>query len=304
MIEDTKETVAFIGLGIMGLPMAANLQKAGFALRVYNRTASKGVSLVEKGAVACATPGEAASGAGIIITMVSDTPDVVAVVAGPEGVLSGAKSGSVIIDMSTISPDTTRELAAQAEARGIDWMDAPVSGGQKGAIEGTLTIFCGGREDVVERCRPVLETMSKTLTRMGEAGAGQAAKLGNQIVAVGVMLGVAEGLLYADKAGLDLDAYIPALMGGAAQSHLLGVHGPKIASRNFDPGFMVRLQLKDLKLALEAGRSLGVPLLGTSLVSQLFRMVEAMENGGDMGNQALVRALEKLADYEIGNDRK
>ncbi|HEY5466289.1 MAG TPA: NAD(P)-dependent oxidoreductase [Clostridia bacterium] len=300
MPQTEKETIAFIGLGIMGRPMAANLQQAGYPLRVYNRTASKTAALAAGGAVVCGSPAEAARGASVVIAIVSDTPDVVAVMTGPDGVQAGAAPGTVVIDMSTISPDVTRELAAVMEAQGLEWLDAPVSGGQKGATDGSLTIFCGGKPEVVDRCLPIFQVLGGSITRMGGAGAGQAAKLANQIVGAINILAVSEGLLYASKAGLDLPSFITAMMGGSAQSTLLGRHGPKIAARDFAPGFTVALQQKDLRLVLEAAHTLGVPLLGTSLISQLYATVEAEEGGGSLGNQSLVKALEKLAGYEIG----
>ena len=303
MSDNKKATIGFVGLGIMGLPMATNLQKAGHPLRVYNRTVSKAAPLAEGGAVVCASPAEAANGANFVITIVSDTPDVVQVMRGPEGVFAGAKPGTVVIDMSTISPDTTRELAVEAEAAELAWMDAPVSGGQVGAISGKLTVFCGCRPETYDLSLPVLSAMAASITRMGDPGCGQAAKLGNQIVGSINILALSEGLMYADKAGLDLPAFIQALMGGSAQSALLGRHGPKVAARDFTPGFMVKLQQKDLRLVLEAAHTLGAPTLGTSLAYQLYSMVEAEEGGGELGNQAMIKALEKLAGHEIGSGR-
>lgn len=304
MAQTDKPVVGFIGLGIMGLPMAFNLLRAGFPLRVYNRTASKAAPLAEGGATVCASPAEAAHGAAVVITIVSDTPDVELVMRGPDGVFAGAAPGTAVIDMSTISPNATRTLAAEAEAAGLDWMDAPVSGGQVGAVAGKLTIFCGCRPETLERCLPVLQALGSSITRMGGPGCGQAAKLGNQIAGSINILALSEALLYADKAGLDLPAFIQALMGGSAQSALLGRHGPKVAARDFAPGFMVKLQQKDLRLVLEAAHSLGVPALGTSLAYQLYSMVEAEPGGGELGNQAMVKALEKLAGYEIGQGRE
>ncbi len=299
--HNASTTVGFIGLGIMGLPMANHLLQAGYTLRVYNRTAAKAAQLATAGATVCDTPAAAAAGADFVITIVSDTLDVVQVMQGADGVFAGAKPGAVVIDMSTISPAVTRELAAAAEAAGLAWMDAPVSGGQAGAIAGNLTVFCGCRAEVFARCQPLLAAMAASVTRMGDPGCGQAAKLGNQIVGAIHILALSEGLLYADKAGLDLEAFIDALMGGSAQSTLLGRHGPKVAARDFAPGFMVKLQQKDLGLVLEAARQMGVPALGTSLVHQLYNMVEQEAGGAELGNQALVKALEKLAGYEIGS---
>lgn len=301
--QNSIPVIGFVGLGIMGLPMAKHVLQAGYPLRVYNRTAAKAAPLAAAGATVCDTPAGAAAGADFVITMVSDTPDVVQVMQGTDGIFAGARPGAVVIDMSTISPAATRELAAAAEAAGLAWMDAPVSGGEAGAIAGTLTVFCGCRAEVFDRCQPLLSTMASSVTRMGDPGCGQAAKLGNQIVGAIHILALSEGLLYADKAGLDLPAFIAALMGGSAQSTLLGRHGPKVAARDFAPGFMVKLQQKDLRLVLEAARQMGVPALGTSLVHQLFNMVENEPGGPELGNQSLVKALEKLAGYEIGSSR-
>ncbi len=304
MTQSSEETIGLIGLGIMGRPMATHLMDAGYRLRVYNRTASKADALVEKGAIRCASPAEAARGAAIVITIVSDTPDVVQVITGENGVLSGAARGTIVIDMSTISPDTTRKIAAQAEAAGLEYVDAPVSGGEKGAIGATLTVFCGGKPEVVDRCLPILKTLGSSVTRMGGSGSGQAAKLANQIIGAVTHLAICEGLLYASKAGLDLTPFITACMGGSAQSALLGRNGPKIAARDFAPGFMVKLQQKDLRLVMEAAHEMGVPVLGTSLAYQLYTMVEVEEGGDSLGNHALVKALEKLAGYEIGQGKE
>ena len=303
MSQPSLDTIGFIGLGIMGLPMATHLLDAGYPLKVYNRTASKAAPLVERGAVLCASPAEAARGSAVVITIVSDTPDVVQVIAGENGVLQGAAKGTIVIDMSTISPDITRQLAAQAETAGLEYLDAPVSGGEKGAISASLTVFVGGKPEVVDRCLPILSKLGSSVTRMGDAGSGQAAKLANQIIGVLNHLAICEGLLYASKAGLDLPTFITAVMGGSGQSALLGRNGPKIAARDFAPGFMVKLQQKDLRLVMAAAHDMGVPVLGTSLAYQLYSMVEAEEGGGSLGNHALVKAMEKLAGYEIGQDK-
>jgi 3-hydroxyisobutyrate dehydrogenase len=291
-----------IGLGIMGAPQARNLIKAGFPLSVATRTPGKAaefVAAVKKenpGAQARAvnTPAEVAAASEVIITMVTDSPDVIAVARGEQGIFAGAKPGAIIVDMSTISPQVTRELAAEASSRGIAWLDAPVSGGQKGAIEGTLTIMVGGEREALERARPLLEAMGKRITYFGPAGSGQSAKLCNQIIVAGNLLAVCEGLVFGAKAGLDLATLHQALTGGAANSWALEVLGKKMIERDFAPAFMVRLQQKDLRLVLEAAASAHTSLPGTSLVHQLLAAVEA-EGRGDDGTQTLFRWLEKMA---------
>lgn len=291
-----------IGLGIMGAPMARNLLRAGFPVSVATRTPGKAASFARDSAAlgtvrALATPAEVAAVSDIVITMVTDSPDVVEVTRGEEGVFAGARPGTVIIDMSTISPQITRELAAEAAERGLHWLDAPVSGGEKGAIEGTLTIMVGGETDVLEQVRPVFNAMGKRITHFGPAGTGQSAKLCNQIMTAVNLLSVCEAMVFGKKAGLDLATLHGALTGGAANSWALEVLGRKMIDRDFAPAFMVRLQQKDLRLVLEAARDNHTPLAGASLVHQLLTAVEA-EGWGDDGTQALVRLLERLAKVE------
>lgn len=291
--------VGLIGLGIMGAPMARNLAKAGFPLTVATRTAGKAESFAAEVTAstkvrAAGSPAEVASASDVVITMVTDSPDVEAVVRGDEGVFAGAKSGSVIIDMSTISPQVTRGLASEAAERGLSWLDAPVSGGEKGAIEGTLTIMVGGDRQALERCRPVLEAMGKRITHFGPPGSGQSAKLCNQIMTALNLLSVCEAMVFGKKAGLDLATLHQALTGGAANSWALEVLGRKMIDRDFAPAFMVRLQQKDLRLVLDEARASSTPLPGAALVHQLLAAVEA-EGHGDDGTQSLVRVIEKLA---------
>ncbi len=300
--EENTMNAGLIGLGIMGDPMARNLSKAGFALTVATRTPGKAERFAAEVRAnnpaarvqAATTPAAVAAASDVIITMVTDSPDVIAVARGEQGIFAGAKPEAVIIDMSTISPQVTRELAAEAAARGLQWIDAPVSGGQKGAIEGTLTIMAGGEAEPLARVRPLLEALGKRITHFGPAGAGQAAKLCNQIVVAGNLLAVCEGLVFGAKAGLDLDTLHQALTGGAANSWALEVLGKKMIDRDFAPAFMVRLQQKDLRLVLEAAAGAHTPLPGTALVHQLLTAVEA-EGRGDDGTQTLYRWLEKLA---------
>lgn len=291
--------LGFIGLGIMGQPMVRNLLRAGYPLTVTTRTPGKAAEFAagnsSLGTIkAVETSAQVAAECDVIITMVTDSPDVVAVVRGENGILSTAKPGSVIIDMSTISPGVTRELAEDAASRGIDWLDAPVSGGEKGAIEGTLTIMVGGDPKALERVRPIFEVMGKRITHFGPAGNGQSAKLCNQILVVGNLLAVCEALTFGAKCGLDLSTLHQALTGGAANSWALEVLGRKIIDRDFKPAFMVRLQQKDLRLVLDAAYENKTPLPTTALGHQLFSVVEAQGRGDD-GTQTLARVFESLA---------
>ncbi len=287
-------TAAFIGTGLMGLPMAGNIMKAGYGLRVYSRTRSKAQPLADAGATWADTPADAASGADVVITMVSDTPDVRDVLLGENGVRAGAASGAIVIDMSTISPRATREMAAQLAEIGVIMLDAPVSGGVKGAIEGTLSIMVGGPVEALERARPVLETMGKNIVHCGDHGQGQMTKLCNQIAVANHMVAAAEAIVLARKAGLDVHAMIRAIGAGAAGSWAINVLGPKMADHDFAPGFMVKLLQKDLRLVLEAASELSVPLPGTAAVHQLYAALEA-EGRGDEGTQALISVFERLA---------
>jgi 3-hydroxyisobutyrate dehydrogenase len=297
-----SEQVGFIGLGIMGRGMARNLLKAGFAVRVWNRTASRMDDLVAEGATATASPAELASQCEIIITCVSDTPDVEAVILGEDGVIHGAKSGALVIDMSTISPQATQAIAAKLAERGVQMLDAPVSGGSEGAARGTLCIMVGGDAKQVERAMPAFQAMGKTITHVGEHGAGQTVKLVNQILVVGNMLAAAEALLFAQAGGVDLQKALAAVVGGAAGSWMLSNRGPQVLARDWRPGFTIDLQQKDIRLVLSAADQLGVPLPATSLIFQLYRTLQAQGLGAE-GNHALVKALEHLAGFEIGGDR-
>lgn len=294
-----SESIGFIGLGIMGSGMARNLLEAGFEVRVWNRTASRMDPLVEAGAGAAAGPADVAAGADITITCVSDTPDVEEVVLGDGGVIEGVRPGSLLVDTSTISPHATRDIAAELEEQGAHMLDAPISGGSEGAVEGTLSIMVGGDADQVERAMPAFRAMGSTITHVGPTGAGQTVKLVNQILVVGNMWAVGEALLFAEAAGLDLDKTLDAVTGGAAGSWMLSNRGPQVVERDWRPGFTIDLQQKDLRLALDAADEMGVPLLGTGQVSQLYRTLQRSGLGGE-GNHALVKALERLADIEVG----
>ena len=293
-----EKKIGFIGLGIMGIPMVRNLMKAGFDVTVYNRTASKADKMVAEGAKKANSPAEVARKNSVIITMVSDTPDVESVILGENGVIEGVQPDAVVIDMSTISPEATRKLAARLEAKKAYMLDAPVSGGEGGAIAGTLSIMVGGDALILERCRPVLEAMGKTITYIGGHGMGQTTKLMNQILVAGNLNAVCEALVFAQKQGVDLQKAIEAVKGGAAGSWQLSNLGPKIIKRDFAPGFMVELLQKDLRLVNEAAESTKTPLLATTLIHQLFGSLEAVGDG-KLGTQALAKVIERLANTEV-----
>jgi len=291
--------VGLIGLGIMGAPMARNLLRAGFNLTVSTRTPGKAEKFAAENSSlgkvkAAGSAAEVAAASEVVITIVTDSPDVVAVARGEDGIFSSIKAGTIIIDMSTISPQVTRELAEEARGKGLFWLDAPVSGGEKGAIEGTLTIMVGGDPEALERARPVLGAMGKRITHFGPAGNGQSAKLCNQIMTAVNLLSVCEALTFGAKAGLDLATLHQALTGGAANSWALEILGKKMIERDFRPAFMVRLQQKDLRLVLDAADSNHTPLPAASLAHQLLAAVEA-EGRGDDGTQSLLRIFEGMA---------
>ncbi len=283
----------------MGGAMAANLLKAGFDLTVWNRTPSRITPLAQAGAAVGDSPADTAGRSDIIVLCVSDTPDVEAVILGPDGVLAGARPGALVIDCSTISPEATRAIAATLSARGIHMLDAPVSGGSEGAAKGTLSIMLGGDAAQVERATPVLQAMGRTITHVGGHGAGQLAKLVNQVLVVVTMQGVAEALLLAQAGGLDLEQTLAAVGGGAAGSWMLNNRGPQVIRRDWRPGFTIDLQQKDLRLVLETADALGIPLPSTAQVFQYYRALQQRGLGAE-GNHALVKALEQLAGREIG----
>ena len=295
-----KESIGFIGLGIMGGAMAANVLRAGYDLTVWNRTPGRITPLAEAGAAVADGPADVAARSDIIVTCVSDTPDVEAVILGPGGVIEGARRGALVIDCSTISPEATRTIAARLRQKGVHLLDAPVSGGSEGAARGTLSIMLGGDADQVARAMPVLQAMGKTITHVGGQGAGQMAKLVNQVLVVVTMQGVAEALLLAEAGGLDLERTLAAVGGGAAGSWMLNNRGPQVIRRDWRPGFTIDLQQKDLRLVLEAADELGIPLPSTALVFQFYRTLQQRGLGGE-GNHALMKALEQLAGREVGN---
>jgi 3-hydroxyisobutyrate dehydrogenase len=296
---DQRERVGFIGLGIMGRGMARNILKAGFPLRVWNRTASRMDELAAEGAGPASSPGDLAFHSDIIITCVSDTADVEQVLLGEGGVIHGARPGSLVIDMSTISPRATQRIAAHLAERHIHMLDAPVSGGSEGAARGTLSIMVGGDVTQFERALPVFQAMGTTITHLGPIGAGQTTKLVNQILVVGHALAMSEALLFAQAGGVDLRKALEAVSGGAAGSWMLSNRGPQILVRDWRPGFTIDLQQKDLRLVLQEADRLGVPLPGTALIHQLYRTLQARGLGHE-GNHALIKALENLAGIEVG----
>jgi 3-hydroxyisobutyrate dehydrogenase len=298
-----SERVGFIGLGIMGRGMARNLLKAGFEVYIWNRTASKMDELAAEGAKATQSPADLAAQCEVMITCVSDTPDVEQVILGEKGVIHGVKPGSLVIDMSTISPQATREIAAQLNAKGVHMLDAPMSGGSEGAAKGTLSIMVGGDAVDIERAMPFFKAMGKTVTHVGAQGAGQMVKIVNQILVVVNMLAAAEALLFAQAGELDLKKALDAVSQGAGGSWMLSNRGPQVIKRDWRPGFTIDLQQKDLRLALQAADQLGVPLLATSLVFNLYRTLQA-QGMGSQGNHALVKALEHLANVQISGGDK
>jgi 3-hydroxyisobutyrate dehydrogenase len=285
--------VGVVGTGIMGAPMARNLLRAGHAVTVHNRSPARMAPLVEAGAIAASTPREVAARVDAVVTCVPDTPDVEAVVLGPDGILAGAAPGLLLIDTSTIAPAAARRLAERAAADGVDMLDAPVSGGEGGAVAGTLSIMVGGRREAFERAAPIFAAIGKRATYMGGAGQGQMTKLVNQVVGAATLAAVAEGVVLGQAAGLDPQALIDAIGGGAATSWMWTTLGPRMQRRDFAPGFMVRLQQKDLRLAVAAAAEVGAPVPLTTIVQQLLGSVEARD-GGALGTQAIVTAIEAL----------
>ncbi len=296
------ERIGFIGLGIMGRGMAANILRAGFPLTVWNRTPGRADELVAAGAQLAESPADLAARSDIVISCVSDTPDVEAVLLGPRGAVEGARAGMMMIDMSTISPQGAQQIAARLGERGIGFLDAPVSGGSEGAARGTLSIMVGGPADLLERAMPVLQAMGKTITHVGDHGAGQTVKLVNQILVVGTMLAISEALVFAQASGVDLEKTLAAVSGGAAGSWMLSNRGPQVIRRDWRPGFTIDLQQKDLRLVLAAADAVGAPMLTTSTVFHLYRTLQAAGLGHE-GNHALIKALERLAGVEVGGSR-
>jgi len=289
-----QTNVAFIGLGIMGSAMAGRLLDAGVSLTVHTRSMSKAAALIDRGAKSAITPAQAADDADFVFICVTDTPDVCAVVEGRDGILSAARSGMIVVDHSTISPAETRRLAGLLSTKGAALLDAPVSGGDVGARNGTLSIMVGGDAVAFGKVEPLLKHMGRTITHCGPSGSGQLTKLVNQILVSVTNLAVSEALTFAKKNGLDLEKTLAAVAGGAAGSWQLNNLGPKMIAGDFRPGFMIDLQQKDLRLILQAAQEGRTPVLATSLVSQLFASAQSAGRGRD-GTQALFSVLESLS---------
>jgi len=294
-----EKKVGFIGLGIMGMPMARNLIKAGFEVIVFNRTTSKADQMVSEGAKKADSPKEVAKETPVVITIVSDTPDVESVILGENGVIEGIKPDSVVIDMSTISPQATQKIATRLKERKAHMLDAPVSGGDQGAINGTLSIMVGGDAQTFKRCQPILEAMGKNIIHVGSNGMGQTVKLMNQILVAGTLNAVVEALIFAQNSGVDLEKAIDAVKGGAAGSWQLTNLAPRIIKRDFQPGFMVDLIQKDLRLVMSATEAVKTPLPVTSFIHQMYYSIQSAGEGKS-GTQALAKAMERLTGVEIG----
>lgn len=285
--------IGLIGTGVMGAPMALNLLKAGFDVAVFNRTRAKAELLLQAGAQWANSPVELAKDKDFVITCVSDTPDVESVLLGQDGVVHSARRGAICIDMSTISPKATQRMASQLLQQGIFLLDAPVSGGQIGAIEAKLSIMVGGAQEAFEKAKPIFSVLGKTITYCGPSGFGQMTKLVNQVMVVHTVMSMAEGLAFAEKAGLDLQIAYAATCGGAAYSHSLKILGQKVLAGDMKPAFAVDLQLKDLRLVMEMAEEIGQPLPGTALIMQLLASLKAKGRGKD-GTQALIDVLREL----------
>ena len=290
--------VGFIGLGIMGAPMAGHLIKGGHRVFLHSRSGAPR-ALTDAGGIGCANPADVAQKADIVFTMVPDTPDVEKVLFGEHGVAQGLSAGKIVVDMSSISPIETKTFARRINELGCQYLDAPVSGGEVGAKNATLSIMVGGPEDAFNKVKPLFELMGKNITLVGGNGDGQTTKVANQIIVALTIEAVGEALLYAAKAGADPAKVRQALMGGFASSRILEVHGERMLKRTFDPGFRIELHQKDLNLALSTGRALGVALPNTATCQELFTACAA-SGGAAWDHSALVRALEKLASFEIG----
>jgi 2-hydroxy-3-oxopropionate reductase len=296
--EEKMTELGFIGLGIMGKPMASYLVKAGHTVRVCDLVEGPVTYLCSLGAKGCSCCKEVAERSEIIFIMVPDTLDVDAVLFGTDGLAQGLKPGSIVVDMSSISPIATKDFAKRLAAIGVEMLDAPVSGGQVGAEKATLSIMVGGPPDVFEKIKPYFELMGKNIVHIGGHGDGQTCKVANQIVVALTIEAVAEALLFSAKAGADPAKVRAALLGGFAQSRILELHGERMIQRTFNPGFRIRLHQKDLNLALQAARTMGLSLPNTAMAQELFNAVAA-QGGSDLDHSAMVLALEKLANYVV-----
>jgi len=297
-ISPDRTRVGWIGTGVMGGPMCGHILKAGYRVTVYNRTKARAEGLLAKGAKWAGSPKEVAEASDVVFTIVGYPEDVREVYFGPEGIMAGARRGLIMVDMTTSQPSLAAEIYSRAKAIGAHALDAPVSGGDVGAREGTLSIMIGGDRDVAERVRPLLELMGKNIRYMGPAGSGQSAKLCNQILIASTMIGVVECLLYAHKSGLDLMDVIAAVGSGAAACWSINNLGPRIVRRDFDPGFMVEHFVKDMGIALEEARRMNLALPGLALAHQFYLALKA-KGKGRLGTQALALILEELNNARI-----
>jgi 2-hydroxy-3-oxopropionate reductase len=292
--------IGFIGLGIMGGPMACNLRKGGYAVTGFSRSGVPQACL-DAGVVPAASPAAVAAASEVVIVMVPDTPDVERVLFGPGGVAEAVKPGTVVINMSSISPAAEPANAARLAERGAEYIDAPVSGGDVGAIAGTLSIMAGGKPEVFEAVRPVLACMGKALNHIGPHGAGQTCKLANNMVGAMTLMAVAEALTFASKAGADPAKVREALLGGFAQSRILEIHGKRMIERDFAPGFKIELMQKDLNNALQNARQLGMAIQGTATAHQLFNVAMGL-GGAQWDHSGIARAIEAMASHAITTD--
>lgn len=290
----SKPIVGFIGLGIMGRPMATNIKNAGYELHVYARRAESMLPLEQLGAVAYASPELVAAKADIVFIMVSDTPDVEEVIFGDKGIAAAKRRGQIVVDMSTISPVNTREMAGRLAEQGIDMLDAPVSGGEVGAVAGSLSVMVGGKLPVFEKVRPLFETMGSNIVYIGEHGTGQVAKACNQITVGGAIAAVAEAMLFAQRNGADPYKVREALLGGFAGSKILEVHGKRMLEHNFQPGFKTRLHQKDMDIVLDTARQIGLALPTSAMVAQFLNALVG-SGDGELDSSAIVKVIEKMS---------
>jgi 2-hydroxy-3-oxopropionate reductase len=288
----------FIGLGIMGKPMAKNLLKAGYRLVVFDINAAPMKELAAAGAETAASPKEVAEKCDVVVTMLPNSPHVRAVLLGPQGVIEGARPGKTVIDMSSIAPLASREIASLLSEKGVEMLDAPVSGGEPKAIDGTLSVMVGGKKDVFERCHSIMKSMAASVVRVGDSGAGNVAKLANQIVVALNIAAMSEALVFAAKAGVQPDLVYQAIRGGLAGSTVLDAKAPLVMDRKFSPGFRVNLHIKDLGNVLETSREIGVPLPLTAAVMEMMQALK-VDGLGDADHCSLVRHYEKMAHIEV-----
>ena len=294
-------TVGYIGLGLMGKPMARHILQAGYPLVVHNRSRKSVNELAGEGAVAASSPAEVASKVDVLFTNLPDSPDVESVVLGPQGAIQGAHPGLIIVDNSTISPASARHVASELQKAGVPFLDAPVSGGEVGAIQGTLTIMAGGSEETFSQVLPILQTMGQKITYVGESGSGQIAKAANQIMVAAQMVALGEMLLFAQKAGADPRKVVEAARYGSAACWALDTKPERLFSGNRQPGFKSRLQAKDLNIVLQTAREASIPLPSTAINAQLFNAMVAL-GFGDLDNSAVLSVIEQLAGERLHED--